>query len=226
MLDNCEFLSNRWESAKLDRDRAGRTHDPRGSTLIIDYLISKDGLRLHAVDVSMHGIRLVRGPSGLVPASAERVDGSLRLTLGDLSAALARPELVDQLFAGLPGIARPELTFDNDADGGIRITGSVEALGRRIPISASTRVRVANDRLVVAATSLEGLPLLKAIPVQLLDLELPIALPLGLRFTDVRSEEGALVLFFEGHDIDLRGPQPVEDRPTPEGGKRNRPAPP
>lgn len=169
--------------------------------MLIDYLLAKDGLRVDRVDVSFSGVRLAKDGSGLVPRSADRVEGTLRVTLTDLSAAIARPEIVNQLLAGVPGIARPELTLANGADGGVRIVGSVEALGRRIPITASSRVRIVNSRLVISPMRLEGLPLLGALPLQLPDLELPLTLPYGLAFTDVTTEPGYLVLAFEGTDL-------------------------
>jgi hypothetical protein len=66
--------------------------------MLIDYLLSKDGLRLDEVDVTLHGVRLGRDASGFVPQTAAEVHGSLRVTLTDLSAAIARPEVVDQLL--------------------------------------------------------------------------------------------------------------------------------
>jgi hypothetical protein len=174
--------------------------------VIIDYLISKDGVRVDQVDVSFSGVRLGRGSAGFGPQSADEVTGTLRVTLADLSAALARPEIVNQLLAGVPGIARPEVTLANGEDGGIRIVGSVEALGRRIPITAATRIRVVKDRLVVSPVRLQGLPFLAALPLQLPDLELPISLPLGLTFTDVTTEPGCLVLHFAGHDLSFSPP--------------------
>jgi len=169
--------------------------------LIIDYLLSKDGLRLDQVDVSLHGVRLGRDSSGFVAQTAEGISGTLRVTLTDLSAAVARPEIIDQLLLGVPGIARPEVTFVNGDDGGIKIVGSVEALGRRIPITASTRIRIAKRRFVVSPVRLEGLPLLGSFPLQLPDLEIPVNLPLGLAFTDVTTEPGCLVLTFSGSDV-------------------------
>jgi hypothetical protein len=169
--------------------------------LIIDYLLSKDGLRLDQVDVALHGVRLGRGPSGFVAQAADEIHGTLRVTLADLSAAIARPEIVDQLLLGVPGIARPELTFANGDNGGVRIVGSVEALGRRIPITVSTSVRVGADRFIVSPLRLEGLPLIGAFPIQLPDLEIPANLPLGLRFTGVTTEPGYLMLTFSGHEV-------------------------
>jgi len=171
--------------------------------VLIDYLLTKE-LRLDGVDVRMHGIRLVRGDAGFVPDSADEVTGTLRVTLADLSAAIARPEIVNQLLLGVPGIARPELSFVNGDDGGVLIVGSVEALGRRIPITASTRVRVGKRRLVVSPLRIEGLPLIGALPLQLPDLELPVSLPYGLEFTDVTTEPGCVVLTFAGRDVTLR----------------------
>lgn len=174
--------------------------------MLIDYLISKEGLRLERVDIAVSGLQLRRGGGGGSAFVAERADelsGTFRVLLSDLSAAIARPEVVDLLVAGIPGVARPEVTFANDPDGGIRIVGSVEAMGRRIPITAHTRVRVSNSRLVVSPMRIQGLPFIGSLPVQLPDLELPLGLPLGLVFTEVTTEPGALVLRFEGRDVRL-----------------------
>jgi hypothetical protein len=179
--------------------------------VIIDYLLSKDGLRLDQVDMSITGIRLGRDASGFVAQSADEVHGTLRVTLADLSAAIARPEIVNQLLGGVPGIARPELTFTNGDDGGIRIAGSVEALGRRIPIVMSTRIRIGKNRFIVSPVRLEGLPLLSAFPIQLPDLELPVNLPLGLSFTDVTTEAGCIVLTFAGKDVRFIASDPPTD---------------
>lgn len=174
--------------------------------MLIDYLISKDGLRLERVDLAVSGLRLVRGPKGFTAQTADEVSGTMRVLLADLNAAVARPEVVDLLVAGVPGIARPEVTFANDPEGGIRIVGSVEAMGRRIPITAHTRVRVSNSRLVVSPMRIRGLPLIGSLPMQLPDLELPLGLPLGLKFTEVTTEPGCLVLHFEGRDVQLGEP--------------------
>lgn len=181
--------------------------------MIIDYLLSKDGLRLDEVDVTLEGVRLGRGPRGFVAHSAAEITGTFRVTLADLSAAIARPEVIDQLLLGVPGIARPELTFVNGSNGGVRIVGSVEALGRRIPITASTHVRVAADRFIVSPVRLEGLPLIGALPIQLPDLEIPANLPLGLRFTSVTTEPGYLLLTFSGKDVRF---QPADPDPETE----------
>ena len=113
----------------------------------------------------------------------------------------------------MPGIARPELSFTNGTDGGIRIVGSVEALGRRIPITVATRIRIAKNRFVVSPVRLEGLPLLSALPIQLPDLEFPVNLPLGLVFTDVTTEAGAIVLTFAGEDVLFVRTEPAERPP-------------
>jgi hypothetical protein len=172
--------------------------------VIIDFLISKEGLRIAKVDVAMTGIRMTRGASGFVPRTADVLTGTVHLALSDMSAALARPEIVDQLLGGVSGLARPEITFHNGEDeGSIRIVGSVETMGRRIPIKASTRVSVTNNRLVLAATHLEGLPIIGSVPVQLFDIVLPLTLPAGLTFTGVTTEPGHVVIAFEGADVAL-----------------------
>lgn len=168
--------------------------------MLIDYLLSKDGLRLDQVDVTLRGVRLGRDGGGFVPLGADAIEGVLRVSLADLSAAIARPEIVNQLLLGLPGIARPELAFVNGDDGGVKIVGSVEALGRRIPITVSTRIRIAERKFVVSPARLEGLPFAGMLP-QLPDLEIPVNLPLGLAFHDVTTEPGYLVLTFAGSDV-------------------------
>jgi hypothetical protein len=183
--------------------------------VIIDYLLSKDGLRLDQVDVSLHGVRLGRAARGFVAQTAAQISGTLRVTLADLSAAIARPEIIDQLLLGVPGIARPELSFVNGDNGGIRIVGSVEALGRRIPITASTHVRVGADRFIVSPVRLEGVPLIGAFPIQLPDLEVPANLPLGLRFTGVTTEPGYILLTFSGTDVAFVREPATEADPEP-----------
>ena len=168
--------------------------------MLIDYLLSKDGLRLDNVDITLRGVKLGRDGRGFVAQTADAIEGVLRVSLADLSAAIARPEVVDQLLLGLPGIARPELGFVNGDDGGVKIVGSVEALGRRIPITVSTRIRVAKKKFVVSPVRLEGLPFVGMLP-QLPDLEIPVNLPLGLAFHDVTTEPGYLLLTFSGSDV-------------------------
>lgn len=167
--------------------------------MLIDFLISKDGVRVEHVEVAVSGLRLGRSSSGFVPRAADELTGTLRISLADLSAAISRPELVDQLLGGIPGLARPEFRLVNGDDGGIRIVGSVEMFGRRVPITTSTRIRVAKSRLVISPVQVQGLPLVGAIPIP--DLELPIDLPYGLAFTDVTTEPGRLVLAFAGSDL-------------------------
>lgn len=171
--------------------------------MIIDLLMSRSGLRLDTVDVRLTGVRVVRGNGGFMARVAEDLEGSLRLHFADLTAALARPEVLDQLLAGVAGIARPEIKLVNGDNGGVRIVGSVEALGRRIPLQASTRVHIEGNQVVVSATHLEGLPLIRMIPLQWLDLVLPLSLPVGIALTEVTTEEGCFKISFEGHDVPL-----------------------
>lgn len=165
--------------------------------------MSKEGLRIEGADISLSGVRVTRGKGAFVPQSADRLWGSLKVAFSDLTAALARPEILDQLLLGISGIAKPEIHLQEGRDGGVRIVGSVEALGRRIPLTASTKVQIENNRLVISATHLEGLPILKAIPLQILDLVIPLSLPPGIQFTEVTTENGCFVLSFEGEDVPL-----------------------
>ncbi|MGI8678240.1 MAG: LmeA family phospholipid-binding protein [Jatrophihabitans sp.] len=176
--------------------------------MIIDFLISRDGLRIDEVDLRISGVRLAKKGSGLEPEVADLVEGSVRLTLNDLAAAFARPEILDQLLSGVSGIARPEVTL-SDAGDGIRITGSIEIMGRRFPITAFSRLSIEKNRVLVSATQLEGLPMLGVLSSRLPSIALPLTLPAGLRFTDVVTESGAVVVSFEGHDVRLGAGAPT-----------------
>ena len=89
-------------------------------------------------------------------------------------------------------------------------------LARMSPITASTRIRIGENRFIVSPVRLEGLPLVGAFPLQLPDLELPVNLPLGLSFTDVTTEPGCIVLTFGGRDVRfLAAERATEARPTP-----------
>lgn len=183
--------------------------------MIIDFLISKDGLRIDNVDVSISGIRFAKGNTGLTPQVADSVHGSVRLTLADLSTAFTRPEILDQLLAGVAGIARPDVAFTDSDEGGVRIIGSIEIMGRRFPITAFSRLSIENNKVVVSATQLDGLPMLGVLSSRLPSLALPLTLPAGLRFTTVDTAPGAIVVGFEGIDVPLNGEPPI---PRPEPG--------
>ena len=176
----------------------------------MDFLISRAGIRVDALDVQVSGLRLARGATSFVAQSAERVTGTMTLGLADLTAALARPEVVDQLIGGIAGIARPELELADGDDGGIKIIGSVEVVGRRFPISAGARVRVENHRIVVSFGHLDGLPLLGLLSSRLPSFVLPLALPPDMTFTGVTTKPGGIVVGFEGSDVWLSSdPRPV-----------------
>ncbi len=181
----------------------------------MDFLISRAGIRVAALDVQVSGLRLARGATSFAPQSAERVTGTMTVGLEDLTAALARPEVLDQLLNGFAGIARPEFTLgDGDGDGGIRITGSVEVVGRRFPITAGARVRVENNRIVVSFGHLDGLPLIGLLSSRMPQFALPLALPADMTFTDVTTEPGGIVVGFSGTDVWLSdAPRPSPPLP-------------
>ncbi len=177
----------------------------------MDFLISRAGIRVAAIDVQVSGLRLARGAASFAPQSAESIAGTMTVSLADLTAALARPEVVDQLVSGVAGLARPEFALSDGPDGGIRITGSVEVLGRRLPVTAGARVRVENHRIVVSFGHLEGLPLLSMLSSRLPQFVLPLALPSDMTFTDVTTEPGGIVVGFAGTDVWLSDdPRPAD----------------
>ena len=177
----------------------------------IDFLISRAGIRVAKVDVAIEGIRLVKGTTSFVAQSADSVTGSMTLTFADLTSALARPEILDQMLAGVAGVARPDFRLSAGADGGARVSGTVEVMGRRFPVSAASDVRVENNRIVVSVGHLEGVPLLGLLSARLPQFVLPLALPAGLEFTDVTLTDEGIVVHFAGSDVWLL----AEPRPEP-----------
>jgi hypothetical protein len=169
--------------------------------VVIDFLISKAGIRADRVDLSITGVRLAKHSGGLALQSAAEVTGTLRIAFADLTAALARPEVVDQIGASVAGIAKPDIRLTNGPNGGVRLTGSVEFMGRRFPVTASANIHIESNQLVISAGRLSGLPILGALPVQLLDLRLPLAPAAGIHLTGVSTEPDFLVVAFEGHDL-------------------------
>ncbi|MGH3261064.1 MAG: LmeA family phospholipid-binding protein, partial [Trebonia sp.] len=71
--------------------------------MIIDLLMSPDGLRIDQVEITLSRVHVAREPGGFTPRAAERLRGTLRLAFADLASALARPELLDQLLSGVSG---------------------------------------------------------------------------------------------------------------------------
>ena len=186
----------------------------------MDFLISRAGIRVAKLQIDVRGLRLVRGSTTFGAQMADAVTGAMTFSLADLTAALARPEILDQVVAGISGLARPEFVLGDGDRGGIKITGSVEVVGRRFPITASTKVRVDNNRIVVSMAHLEGVPLIGMLSSRLPEFVLPLSLPAGLHFTDVTTEPGGIVVHFAGEDVWLSDdPRPAEPEPIPPAAK-------
>ncbi len=186
----------------------------------MDFLISRAGIRVAKLTIDVSGLRLVRGSTSFGAQSADAVTGAMTFSLADLTAALARPEVIDQVFAGISGLARPEFVLRDGDHGGVKITGSVEVVGRRFPITAATRIRVDNNRIVVSMAHLEGIPLIGMLSSRLPEFVLPLSLPVGLHFTDVTTEPGAIVVHFAGEDVWLsEDPRPEVPEPPPPAAK-------
>ena len=151
---------------------AGRYDDVRIS-LTADQLGQPEGTR---ADVALHGVRVplpavLSGSVQQVPV--DRIDGTATLSYELLSAELGA-----------------DTTLEQEGDG-LRITRTVELLGRQIPVTAVGSVAVDDGAVVIDVDQAGGVDLpepLAARAGDLLDLryELP-PLPFGLQLTDVRS---------------------------------------
>jgi hypothetical protein len=147
-------------------------------------------------DVALHGIRVPLSAvlSGAVQeVPVDRIDGTATLSYELLSA---------QLGAGTT------LTREGD---GLRITRTVEILGRELPLTATAQVTLEGADLVVDVEEASGagvdVPdfLLRQAP-DLLDLRYTVpALPFGLQLTGVTPADDGVDIRVEARDAVLRG---------------------
>ena len=146
--------------------------------------------------VVLHGVRLPLGAalSGSVRGvPVERIDGTATLSYDLLSAQL-----------------REGATVQREGDG-LRIDGSLELLGQRVPLSATGTVRLERNEVVVDVDEATGagaeLPdVLVDRVADLLDLRYPVpALPYGLEVTGVRPVDEGVQVTAEATDTVLPG---------------------
>ncbi|MDN5859170.1 MAG: LmeA family phospholipid-binding protein [Pseudonocardia sp.] len=168
-------------------------------------MLSPEAFRADRIELTLGRVRMERVRGRFTPAVAEEVSGVIRLKLADLAALLRQPEFVKTIMSGIDAIARLDLSLTNGDDGGLRLSGAVEVLGKRFPISTTTSLRIDNDELIVSAGRIEGLPLIGTLPVQPFDFVLPLGSPKGMAFTGVSTAPGEILLEFAGADLDLRG---------------------
>ncbi len=173
--------------------------------MIIDGVLTSEAFYADRIEMTLGRVRMERVGGRFAPAVAEEVSGVIHLTFADLSALLRQPEFLKTIMAGVESIARLDLSLTNGADGGLQITGAVELLGRRFPVSTSSSLRIEGGKLIVSAGRIEGLPLIGALPVQPFDFVLPLRSPEGMTFTGVSTAPAEILLEFAGTDLDLRG---------------------
>lgn len=173
--------------------------------MIIDSVLSADAFYADRIEMTLGRVRMERVRGRFAPAVAEEVSGVIHLTFADLAALLRQPEILKSIISGIDAVARLDLSLANGEDGGLQLTGAVEVLGMRIPISTTTSLRIDNGKLIVSAGRIEGLPLIGALPVQPFDFVLPLRSPEGMTFTGVSTAPGEVVLEFVGTNLDLRG---------------------
>ncbi len=165
----------------LTQALAGRYDDVRIS-LSADQLGQPEGTR---ADVSLRGVQVplssvLSGSVQQIPV--ERIEGTATLSYALLATQLG-----------------PDTTLRREGDQ-LRITRTVELLGRQVPLTAAGRVTVEGDEVVIdvgtaegAGVELPGFLVQQAGP--LLDLRYPVpALPFGLRLTGVTPGADGVVL--------------------------------
>jgi hypothetical protein len=146
-------------------------------------------------DIALHGVHLplssvLSGSVAEVPV--DRIDGTATLSYELLSAQLG---------------ADTQLSGDGD---GLRITRTVEVLGRELPLTAVGQVRLDGADLVIDVEEASGAGIdvpdrLLDRAVDLLDLRHPVpALPFGLQLTGVTPVQDGVDVGVEATDTVLR----------------------
>ncbi len=174
----------------LPQALGGRYDDVR-ITLTADQLGQPAGT---GADIRLTGVHLplstvLSGEVREVPV--DRIDGTATLSYALLSAELGEDT---------------DLRREGD---GLRITRTVELLGRRLPVTAAGRVRLDGSDLVVDVREASGVGVdvpdwLLGRAVGLLDLRYPVpALPFGLELTGVTPADDGVALRVEATDTVL-----------------------
>jgi hypothetical protein len=178
----------------LTQALAGRYDEVRISLTAAE-LGQPEGTR---ADIALHGVEVplsavLSGSVREVPV--ERIDGTATLSYALLSAQLG-----------------DDTTLRREGDR-LRITRTVELLGRRLPLTAVGQVTVAGDEIVIdvdeaagAGVELPGFLVERAS--DLLDLRYPApALPFGLQLTGVTAAEDGVALRLEATDTVVGAPE-------------------
>lgn len=164
--------------------------------------VDSGALQNIAVDADLRGVHVplsdvLRRQVSEVPV--DRITGDLSVGYDDLAKA-----------SGISGL---QIARDGDA---LRLSGSVQVLGRQVDATATGRVEVAGNDIVINAERAEIAGI--EVPQTALDLAArllsfrvsPSGLPLSLRITAVRTGEDALQVSAESDDAVLR----AEDVPA------------
>ena len=168
----------------LTQALAGR-YDDVGITLSADQLGQPEGTR---ADVTLRGVEAPLSDllSGTVEAlPVERIEGTVTLSYALLSTELGR-----------------DTTLEREGDR-LRITRTVDVLGREVPLTAVGRVTVQDDEVVIDVDTAEGAGVevpeyLVEQAGDLLDLRYPVpALPFELRLTEVTPADDGVALLVE-----------------------------
>jgi hypothetical protein len=149
----------------------------------------------------------------LVDARLQGVEVPLSKVVGRDVDAVPVDRITGDLTIGYDDLARASgingLRIVRDGTG-IRLSGSVEALGQQVEASAVGRVEVENNDIVISADQAEvgGVPVPQPVldaAARLLSFRVsPRGLPLSLRITSVRIGDTALAVSAESTDVVLR----------------------
>ncbi|MGW7201170.1 LmeA family phospholipid-binding protein [Streptomyces chryseus] len=149
-------------------------------------------VRISELTAALHDVRVTGSFSGFSDATADRATGTARISYEDLSAA-----------------SESDFPVSYGGDGKVKVTGSVELLGRKITRSVLSSVSVVDGSTIrVRADEVpgEGLPGIEEQIREKTDFDRSISgLPEGLKLKKAEPTKDGLEIFVTGTNVGLAG---------------------
>ncbi|MCH0538558.1 DUF2993 domain-containing protein [Streptomyces sp. MUM 203J] len=198
------------EAASRIRVSQGLSSDPAVSIHGFPFLTQVLDKRFEQVDLSMAGVaatvgdRQVRVGELTAELRDVRVEGDYTRAVAATASGTARIS-----YGELRKISDSDVTLEYGGDGKIKVTGTVEILGRKLTRSVLSTVSVVDGSTIrVRADQVpgEGIPMLEELVRQRTDFDREVGgFPAGLEIREVEATADGLMVTVGGKDVVLTG---------------------
>ncbi|MEU4128254.1 LmeA family phospholipid-binding protein [Streptomyces wuyuanensis] len=198
------------EAAEKVKARQGLSGTAEVSIAGFPFLTQVAGKELERVDVTLRGIETSANGRRVVISELSAALHDVRLGAGFSSATATTATGTARIsYADLAEASDEDVTPAYGGNGKVKVTGSVDVLGRTISRSVvSTVSLVDGDTIRVRADEVpgEGIPRLEDLIRQKTDFDRKISgLPQGMKLEKVQAEEDGLVITVSGTNVPLAG---------------------